>query len=142
MRIPVNLLSYSYDQTSPDRNDWHYAEVTWNESAKAFNWRNRDGFQWSLKPISMGNGKWDTTKLKVGPECPYSYDNYPDNGYKFAVVTWKGEPGHSKVNRIRWDGESRRGEEYLREESCGPVNPFKTGTFVPPPPWSSPTKSG
>ena len=53
----------------------------------------------------------------MGPECPYF-----KNGYEFAAVEWEGEPGYSAVSTIKGPWE----EAYLREQRCGPVNPFKT----------------
>ena len=120
--------------STDEQNDWHYMVITWNNATDTFDWRNRAGYHWSLTPIQKGDEDWDTTKLKVGPECPYF-----ENGHEFAAVEWEGEPGYSVVSTIKgpW------GEAFLREESCGPVNPFKTPMGAPPGPKSSPsTKSG
>ena len=102
--------------STEEHNDWHYVRITWNDDG-TFEWRNRAGYHWSLAPIPKGEDDWDTTKLQVGPECPYFKD-----GHTFAAVEWEGEPGHSVVSTIKgpW------GEAFLREDACGPVNPFKT----------------
>ena len=81
-----------------------------------------------------GEGAWDTAKLKLGPDCPYF-----ENGHEFVAVEWRGEPGDSVVSSIKGGWEVA----YLRERSCGPVNPFKPPTGAVPAPKLSPsTKSG
>ena len=84
--------------------------ITWNPATDTFTWGNRAGVKWSLTPIPKGEDDWDTTRLKVGAECPYFKD-----GHEFAGVEWEGDPGYSAVKIISgpWD------EAYLRQESCG-----------------------
>ena len=82
----------------------------WNPATGYFTWQNRAGVKWSLKPIAKGEDDWDTSKLKVGPECPYFKD-----GHEFAAVEWEGDAGYSAVSTIKGPGE----EAYLRQESCG-----------------------
>ena len=84
--------------------------ITWNSATDTFTWRNRAGVSWSLTPVPKGEDDWDTTKLKVGPECPYFKD-----GHESAAVEWEGDPGYSAVSAIKGPWK----EAYLRQESCG-----------------------
>ena len=82
-------------ETAHPSNDWHYVQITWNENAGTFTWKNRAGATWSLTLIPMGD-EWNTTNLAVGPECPYY-----NSGHKFAGLEWKGIPGASEISTVR-----------------------------------------
>ena len=94
-------------------NGWHLVQITWSNTTNTFTWYNHAGFSWSLTPIPKGNEDYDTTKLKVGPECPYFKKGHKKG--EFAAVEWEGQPGYSDVSTIKGPWE----EAYLRQESCG-----------------------
>ena len=58
-------------------------------STGTFTWRNRAGVSWSLSPIPSGEKDWDTSKLEVGPECPY-FDAGP-LPHKYGCETFEKE---------------------------------------------------
>ena len=93
------------------QNDWHLVNITWNMATSAFTWKNKAGSSWTLTQIFINSEKLDTTKLAVGPDCPYYYF-----GYRFADLEWKGVPGSSDVSTINgpW-------EEPYQRRPCNAV---------------------
>ena len=97
-----------YSTEKQNLNDWHFVQISWDDTTGTFTWLNNAGVSWALTPIPSGD-RWDTTNLAVGPDCPYYYSFYYP--YKFASLEWEGMPGRSTVLAIKGPG----GEPYLRK---------------------------
>ena len=77
-----------------EQNRYHLVNITWNRGTSDFTWKNKAGASCILTPIFI-DGKFDTTRLAVGLDCPWYKDTY-----KFATLKWDGVPGSSNVTNI------------------------------------------